>query len=249
MTRTDVCHFADDNTIYSCASTAAVVISDLETDLRNSLNWFQANQLVANPSKFKLMFLGMKEGNLTLFIDNNLIMPSKSVKLLGITIDKELKFDLHIDNICKQANEKVCCLYRIRRFLNVDNAQRLCNAFVLSNFNYCPLIWMFCNKTLDWKINTVHKRALRAVTRDYNNSFDELISSVRGFKIHQRNLQTLLIEMYKCIVDVSASAIDRSLFPLKGTPYYLRTSILVSLPPTKSIRFGTNSILFRGSQL
>ena len=249
MTRTDVCNFADDNTIYSCASTADVVISDLEIDLRISLNWFHANQLVANPSKFKLMFLGMKEGNLTLFIDNNLIMPSKSVKLLGITIDKELKFDLHIDNICKQANKKVCCLYRIRRFLNVDNAQRLCNAFVLSNFNYCPLIWMFCNKTLDGKINTVHKRALRAVTRDYNNSLEELISSVRGLKIHQRNLQTLLTEMYKCIVDVSASAIDRSLFPSKGTPYYLRTSILVSLPPTKSIRFGTNSILFRGSQL
>ena len=108
-------------------------------------------------------------------------MPSKSVKLLGITIDKELKFDIHIDNICKQVNKKVCCLYRIRRFLNVDNAQRLCNAFVLSNFNYCPLIWMVCNKTLDGKINTV-QRALPGITITPLMSLSPLLEDSRYIK-------------------------------------------------------------------
>ena len=164
MTRTEVCNFADDNTIYSCASNIDMVISDLEIDMINSLSWFKSNQLVANPGKFKLMFLGMNETKLALFIDKIKVVPSNSVKLLGITIDNDLKFDLHINNICKQANKKVWCLYRIRKYLDKIHAHRLCNAFVLSNFNYCPLIWMYCNKTLDAKINRVHKRALRAVT-------------------------------------------------------------------------------------
>ena len=194
------------------------------------------------------MFLGMNERKLGLFIDKNLIMPSKSVKLLGITIDKELKFDIHINNICKQANKKLFCLYRIRKFLDENQALRLCNAFVLSNFNYCPLIWMYCNKTLNSKINRVHKRALRAATGAYENSLDELLSLDKGLMIHSRNLQALLVEIYKSFYG-SNSHIMRSLFHLKITPYSLRTSCLLSLPPTKSIRFGTNSLLFRGSQL
>ena len=43
--------------------------------------------------------------------------------------------------------------------------------------------------------------------------------------------------------------IIRTVFSLKANPYLLLNSILLSLPPTKSTRFGTNSVLFRGSQL
>ena len=89
---------------------------------------------------------------------------STSVKLLGVTIDMELKSKSHINNICNQTNKKVWCLSRFRKFLDKDQAQRLCNAFVLSNFKYCPIICMYCNKTLNGKSNRIHKRALRAVT-------------------------------------------------------------------------------------
>ena len=30
------------------------------------------------------------------------------------------------------------------------------NAFIESQFSYCPLIWMFHSKTLDNKLNTLH---------------------------------------------------------------------------------------------
>lgn len=178
----------------------------------------------------------------------NIVTPSKSVKLLGITIDNDLKFDLHINDICRKANNKIWCLYRIRKYLDEKHARRLCNAFVLSNFNYCPLIWMYCNKTLDAKINRVHKRALRAVTGIYDKSLDELLSSEGGLMIHSRSLQTLLAVIYKSLLGLNAD-IMRDLFCLKISPYSLRISCLLSLPPTKSIRFGSNSILFRGSQL
>ena len=155
------------------------------------------DQLVANPSKFKLMFLDMDEIKLALFIDTNLVTPVKSVKLLGVTIDSELRLDLNINNICRQANKKAWCLYRIRKFLDKTQARRLCDAFVLSNFNYCPLIiWMYCNKTLNVKINRVHKRALRAVTGAYDISLDELLSNDRELTIPSKNLQALLTQIY-----------------------------------------------------
>ena len=248
MQRTDVCNFADDNTIYSCATTSDAVISDLEVDMDISLSWFKSNQLVANPTKFKLMFLGMDDENLVFYINNKSITPSKYVKLLGITIDNELKFDVHINNICKQASSKIRCLHRIRKFLGESQALRLCNAFVLSNFNYCPLTWMFCNKTLNAKLNRVHKKALRAVYGVYETSFQDLLSIEGSLTIHSRNLHTLLIEIYKSLSG-SNPEIVRNLFQLKVIPYSLRISCLLELPPANSKRFGINNIIFRGSQL
>ena len=90
--------------------------------------------MVANPAKFQLMFLGLNGRNLTLRIDKSVIKSSNFVKLLGITIDEELKFKLHIYNICRLANFKVSCLYRIRKYLDEHHARRLCNAL------FCPIL-------------------------------------------------------------------------------------------------------------
>ena len=114
MHRTDVCNYADDNTLYSCSSNLDAVISDLELDMESALAWFKVNQLAANPSKFKLMFLGVNPGKLGLFINNEFVKPSASVKLFGVNIDCNLNFTEHINSLCIIANKKLSCLYRIR---------------------------------------------------------------------------------------------------------------------------------------
>ena len=82
------------------------------------------------------------------------------MKNLGI--DKNLKFDEHIKDICSKARSKCFALSRIRKFLTVDKARLLYNAFILSNFSYCPLIWMFCSKSDNTLISNTHKKALKA---------------------------------------------------------------------------------------
>ena len=59
-------------------------------------------------------------------------------------------------------------------------------AFIESQFNYCPLIWMFHSRTLNNKINHIHERALRTVYSAYNSSFYELLDKNDTFKIHQK---------------------------------------------------------------
>ena len=49
---TEICNFADDNTIYSCCTNLDGII-DLEEDLCQVLEWFETNRLVANASKFQ----------------------------------------------------------------------------------------------------------------------------------------------------------------------------------------------------
>ena len=79
------------------------------------------------------------------------------------------------------------------------------NSFIISNFKYSPLMWMFCGKTANNDINRVHKRALRSVSRDYNASFDELLVENEERIIHVRNLQMLIIEVYKSLNHKSPS--------------------------------------------
>ena len=71
------------------------------------------------------------------------------------------------------------------------------NAFFQSQFSYCPLIWMFHNRTLQNKINNLQERCLRLVYSDTVSSFEELLIRNNSQTLHQRNLQSLATELYK----------------------------------------------------
>ena len=114
--------------------------------------------MMAITVKFKFMILSKNKINKSIAIDNKTIESSKSVKLLGLTIDKKLNSGIHINNICKVTGAKIKGLGRIRNRLNLSQAKILYNSFILSQFNYCCLVWMFCSKTLQNKINQIQKR-------------------------------------------------------------------------------------------
>ena len=60
--------------------------------------------------------------------DGKTIKSSDTVKLLGITLDKNINFKRHIQNICRKANNKSKALLRIREFLTLVQAQVLAEA-------------------------------------------------------------------------------------------------------------------------
>ena len=47
------------------------------------------------------------------------------------------------------------------------------------------------------KINHLHERSLRIVYKDNISSFEDLLKRDRSFTIHQRNIQSLAIELFK----------------------------------------------------
>ena len=69
----------------------------------------------------------------------------------------------------------------------------------MSNFSYCPLIWLFCIKGANNEINRTHKRALRALYGDCESMFEELLDRDKSKTIHKKNLQILMTEVYRTI--------------------------------------------------
>ena len=152
-----VCNFTDDNTLYATSKHLCEVLASLELDVGITLDWLETNFVVANPSKFKLMFLGLYQTHkLCLEINNQIIPSSDSVKLLGIDIDSKLKFDSRVKTMCAKANRKVSAFSMVANFIAFEQAKLLCKSFIMSNFGYCPLIWMFCRKTANKEINRIH---------------------------------------------------------------------------------------------
>ena len=95
------------------------------------MDWFKINSLRANPGKFQFMALGANKNDcFNLNVAGKVIPSSSEVKLLGITIDYDLKFKKHINELCRKASYKLHALQRIRRYLSVDKAKLLVNAFI-----------------------------------------------------------------------------------------------------------------------
>ena len=88
-------------------------------------------------------------------------------------------------------------LLRVTWSLNFNQRKLLLNAFISSHFSYPPVAWMFQSRKLNNRINKIHERALRLVYKDYISFFDDLLAKKNSFKIHQRNLQKLAIQICK----------------------------------------------------
>ena len=160
----ETCNFADDNTLCSSGVELSSTVQNLKHDTKTILKWFRINSLKANPGKFQFLIHGKKQGNkVKLRINSIAINESNAVELLGIKIDNILTFNEHINNLCRNASYKLYALPRIRKYLTLDQAKRLYNAFINSQFNYAPIIWMFCRKNQYLKIQKIHHKALKVV--------------------------------------------------------------------------------------
>ena len=180
--------------------------------------------------------------------DGKTIKSSDTVELLGITLDKNINFKRHIQNICRKANNKTKALLRIRKFLNLEQVQVSAEAYISSNFRYCPLIWMFCGKMSDNLIVKTHYRTLRAIYDTQTRSYEELLHLSGKKKIHTQNLQILMVEVYKCLNNISPP-FTWDYFKQKNTPYHLRNTQLLELSKCRTKTYGLNTTIFKGALL
>ena len=144
--------------------------------------------MILNPEKSHYMCLGKNlDDNEVLNFNNLIIKSSKEVEILGIKIDKNLNFNNHIKSICRKAGQKLSALLRISSNLNMKQKKILYKSMIKSQFNYCPLVWMFCSRQFNNLINKIHERSLRISYKDQKISYKNLLKTQNELIIHQRN--------------------------------------------------------------
>ena len=244
----NLCNYADDNTQYVCGKDFNQVIKTLRKDFLILEKWFYDNYFVLNPDKCHFMTLGIKNDLPDSTYNNSIIKNCASEKLLGVIIDNKLDFKEHLTKVCKNANLKLNALYRISAYMSPDQHLLIINSYIKSLFNYCPLIWMFCNRQEINKINKIHERCLQLLLNNFHDSFDNLLILSGDISIHQRCINVLMIEIYKYLNDLSPEIMN-DVFQVRTNSYNIRNFNLFETPMPHSNRYGLNMISYRANQL
>ena len=109
-------------------------------------------------------------------------------------------FNTHIKNICRKAGQKLSALLRISPYLDQGKKVLLYKSMIKPQFNYYPLVWMYCSRKSNNLINRVHERGLRLTYRNETyKQFQQILSDKNEPTIYQKKLQVLMTEVYKIV--------------------------------------------------
>ena len=159
----DIASYADDNTPYAFSSELDLSLKNLRSYIIKIFEWLHNNRLKSNAGKCNL--ITSSTSPVEIKIENTSV---KRVEPLGVHIDGRLDFDYHVSQICKKASKKIHVLSSVTKYM--DQNRMLMKAFIISQFSYCSLVWMFHSRNTENRVNKVHERALRLV---YDDSFDD----------------------------------------------------------------------------
>ena len=197
-----------------------VILSKLQICALKLLEWFSNNYMKMNSDKCHLI-LSSNDENKKIELNGEAINNTQVQKLLGVHIDYKLKFDAHIETLCKKVGKKLHDLARVIKYMSTNQAQLLMRSFIMSQFSYCPLIYMYHSREINNQINKLHKRVFRLVYNNKSSSFRELLERDKSVIIHERSIQVLLTEIFKVKSGV-ASGIITEIFKFKDYSYDLR---------------------------
>ena len=93
------------------------VVQELDVSSSILFTWLRNNYMKTNTDKSQLLLSG--NNKVTANIDGNIIESEESQVLLGVTIDLDLSFDKHINNLCKNAGAKLNALARIAGYMDI----------------------------------------------------------------------------------------------------------------------------------
>ena len=133
----------------------------------------------------------------------------------------------------------------------MDLAKRksLMKAFITSQFNYCPLIWMFHSRQLNNRINRIQEKVLRLVYKNDKLTFDDLLKVDNSVTKHQQNLQILATEIFK-VKNSLAPEIMTEVFEIKQPHYNLRSEAShFKRENVKSTHYGIQSMRHLGPKI
>ena len=219
----------------------------MEAEGELSVGWFRENEMVVNSEKFQAIILNRKEAQAAhkLIIDNKEIKTTNLIKLLDIIIDNQSRFNEHISILCSKAAMQLNALSRLQKYMGKSEKEAIINSFILSNFNYCPLVWHFSSCESIRKIEKIQKRCLRIILNDYESDYETLLRNSNKSIMETRRLRTLAVEIFKKLNEINPPYM-KDIFTPKENAKVRQNDIIVKRINTS--RYGTQSLRSLGQK-
>ena len=145
-TNSNISSYADDTQLFFHGLNPITTQTVLQNDLTLASDWFQANGMTTNPSKCLSAWFGTDTNDLSVSLNGTVIDSSNTMQLLGVSIDKDLNFNVHVKETVRKVSRKLQVLKRYEHLIPTHANTRLYLAYFLPNLTYCCTVWFHCGK-------------------------------------------------------------------------------------------------------
>ena len=199
--------FADDTNLFSSGKDKGDLIREVNSELCKLSGWFAHNKLTLNYGKTEFVNFskptnGQNDKGWDLEIDGMPIREVDNSKFLGVYIDRNISWRIHIGKIITKISQTVGILGRARRFMSGPQLLLLYNTMVLPHLQYCLINWGNFkgdrNLGLRDRLLALQKCFVRIISgADRISHADPLFSKLGTLKVDDLFTQSVRIFSYK----------------------------------------------------
>ena len=220
-------------------------------------NWMDSHFLKMNSNKTEVMVISTPQAHrslnldsITLQIEGEVVEPNSHACNLGVTMDKTLSMETHINTICKKAHYQLHNIQRIRKYLNENAARTIVQALVTSRLDYCNSLLIGLPACLIRKLQLVQNTAARVIARSRKyDHITPIMIHLHWLPIEQRIQFKVALLTYKALNDLAPQYLSNML--MASTSRALRSSSQRKLmePSFRLSTFGGRSFMCAAPRL
>jgi hypothetical protein len=163
--REEITLFADDTAIVAGAEDHGKLLQCLQARLLRIGDYLRSLKMDLNTEKTKLVWF-CNETPCDLYIGNSAVKSCKSFKYLGIHIDKDLSWQVHVCSLYTRIQKMLYVLHRCSGTSNITRRLLLFRTYIYPHFLYGIQLYMLCNRSLRAKLEALLRRCCRVALRD-----------------------------------------------------------------------------------
>ena len=190
--------FADDTTLTFKGSDLTLLTVILNDELNKFKAWSDSNRLTVNVEKTNCLLVTNLANPVpfnNILLDNQPLNFVDQIGFLGITLDKNLKFDAHIRFICNKVSKSIGILFRIKHLVPNSCLKTLYYSIIHPYFLYCLPVWGCAYNAHLYPLVVLQKKAIRILSgASYLEHTNPLFLSNRILKL--QDLYTFSIANY-----------------------------------------------------
>lgn len=158
--------FADDTNLFIKGHNINSLTLTLNLELDKISDWFNANLLSLNIKKTNYILFGNKKmSDVAIFINRENIVRVHETKFLGIIIQANLKWNIHISMIKNKIAKSIGVINKAKYLLTSSHLKLLYHTLIEPYLNYCCMIWACPEKTTALEaIHRLQKRSARIIS-------------------------------------------------------------------------------------
>ena len=183
--------YVDDLTLGEIVCVKSKGSSQLQNDLNQLGSWCNENDMVPKPEKCHIMHVCSlrNEPQFPVFtINGKEVDTTNSMKLLGVTIQNNLQWDIQVGQMITKASRRMYMLYVLKRFrASASDLTSVYQMYVRPVLEYASPLWhSSITKHQADQMELIQKRACRIILGNQYSSYSEALETLELCSLVER---------------------------------------------------------------